>query len=171
MGITTKTGDNGKTSSFSCNCQSKGDYLFEVLGNLDELISHIGYEGWIGKVIQEQLFQICESLATRKPTACFALPIFNAICAWAEEQLKKDGKYPSDFIYAGTNEGARQSHITRAVCRRVERSLVRYRDEHGGQFDSTILKAINRLSDALYLLACYNEDKIIYVNRKDRNAK
>lgn len=171
MSITTKSGDNGKTTTVNCSCQSKGDYLFEVLGNLDELISHVGYDGWVCKIVQEQLFTICESLASGKQSACFALPIFDALCKFGESQLKKKNRYPDDFIHVGTNGLAKEIHIVRCVCRRLERSLVRYRDEYGGKFDSTILKAINRLSDALYLSACYEEDEIIYVNKRRNDAK
>lgn len=165
MSITTKSGDNGKTTTVNCCCQSKGDYLFEVLGTLDELISHVGYERWIGKIIQEQLFTICESLASGKPTACFSLPIFDAMCKYVEEELNKKNCYPTDFIHVGTTSEAREAHIARSVCRRLERRLVRYRDEYGGKFDSTILKAINRLSDVLYLIGCYEEDTIFYVKK------
>lgn len=171
MSITTKSGDEGKTTTVNCNCQSKGDYLFEVLGTLDELMAHIGYMTETSQIIQQQLYDICEHLSYKKESVCFVLPVFEAFYKSAEEETIKAGKYPKDFIHIGTSSESRDAHICRTICRRLERTLVRYRDEYNGNFDSTILSAINRLSDILYLVACFHEEKIIYVNKRRDDAK
>ena len=55
------------------------------------------------------------------------------------------------FILPGGTPAAAATHVPRTVCRRAERHVVQL--HHNEAVDPTILKYLNRLSDALFVLA------------------
>jgi cob(I)alamin adenosyltransferase len=62
-----------------------------------------------------------------------------------------------NFILPGGSLGAAQLHIARTVCRRAERLVITLsREEAVGEF---VIPYLNRLSDALFVMARY-ENKL-----------
>jgi cob(I)alamin adenosyltransferase len=59
----------------------------------------------------------------------------------------------ANFLLPGGSPGAAQLHVARTVCRRAEREATTLaRDEKIG---ATVLPYLNRLSDALFVMARY----------------
>jgi cob(I)alamin adenosyltransferase len=56
------------------------------------------------------------------------------------------------FILPGGCRGAALAHLARTVCRRAERETVSL-ERHGGSLQPGVLGYLNRLSDALFVLA------------------
>ncbi|MBD3330635.1 hypothetical protein GF354_03855, partial [Candidatus Peregrinibacteria bacterium] len=68
-------------------------------------------------------------------------------------ELKKEADIGSEFITPGKNELSARLDIARAVCRRAERSYVKYAQDK--DLKPCLQKYINRLSDTLFVLARY----------------
>jgi cob(I)alamin adenosyltransferase len=146
--IYSKRGDGGETEILGKKIR-KDNNLVEALGSIDELNSWIGYvrtrQTFRGQIpnelknIQSNLLVISSGLAGRgkglKPGETERL----------EELIDKlSAKLPplTSFIYP-----AGEIHIARTVARRAERSIVRISNNKG------ILEYMNRLSDALFVIA------------------
>ena len=56
------------------------------------------------------------------------------------------------FILPGGCKAAAEAHVCRTVCRRMEREVLRLKDE-SVEVDSTLLCYFNRLSDYFFVLA------------------
>jgi cob(I)alamin adenosyltransferase len=180
MKIYTKTGDNGTTfngkdrvSKYDCAIDGQGEIeeLNAWIGMIDKSIGH--FETCCDLFqIQKALFNIGAQLATRK------VLLKEEDIDFLEEIIDSlNEKLPelNNFIYP---KG--QVHVARAVCRRVERVVVAWRDSYkdcpecGGhgcmecvkKFDLPI-KYLNRLSDYLFVLARYWSEDIIW--KTDRN--
>ncbi len=167
MKITTKTGDKGETSLFGGSRVSKGSFVVEVLGELDELQTFLGWCRFVGGVrggklvcgvvdkIQEDLGQMMGVVGCHKGKVH---EVGEKDVEWLEGVMKKYGGAVAElkgFVKPGTCENSARFHIARSVCRRVERVAVRYFAEedvhvHGSD---VILKYLNRLSDLLFVLA------------------
>ena len=62
-----------------------------------------------------------------------------------------------NFILPGGSLGAAQLHVARTVCRRAERLVIALsREEAVGQF---VIPYLNRLSDALFVMARYENQQ------------
>lgn len=159
MSIYTKTGDTGSTSLFGGKRVLKCEELVDVYGSVDELNS------WVGKVasdiqspdvqvflsaIQSDLFTIGSHLAGWKAE----LKELPKRIGEMEERIDiLDDKLPKlkNFILPGGTKLASEIHLTRAVCRRVERQTVALGQKQA--IDSKILVYLNRLSDLFFMLA------------------
>lgn len=146
--IYTKTGDKGTTGTF-LGRMSKADDLAEALGAIDELNSWIGISvlGIRYSVIGIELHNIQTNLM-----------IINSILAGSKkykftnsetkklerliDKLTKDLPELKNFIYPVGN-----LQLARAICRRAERGVVKLE-----QKNKNILKYLNRLSDALFVM-------------------
>jgi cob(I)alamin adenosyltransferase len=149
MSIYTKRGDGGKTSTFA-GPMSKSDALAEVLGSIDELNSWIGlirFNNRILKNMQRNLMDITSCLAGSK----------KKLRVGETRKLEKlidklTGELPplKNFIYP-----VGEIQIARAVCRRAEREIVRISNSKFliSNDQKNILKYMNRLSDALFVMA------------------
>lgn len=166
MKITTKTGDKGETSLFGGGRVSKGSFVIEVLGELDELQTFLGWCRFIGGMrggklvcgvidkIQEDIGKMMAVIGCHKGKVH---EVREADVEWIEGVMKKYGgavEGLKGFVKPGTNEASARFHVARSVCRRVERVAVRYFAEddvevHGSD---VILKYLNRLSDLLFIL-------------------
>lgn len=163
--IYTKKGDKGQTSTMRGKI-SKSDELAEALGTIDELNS------WLG-VYREQIlnskhedpnkFKIPDELKKIQSN----LMTVNAILAGANKEFKAyetkhlenlidklQAKLPklANFIYP-----MGELQYARAVARRTERKVVSYQLSVASEatIDKNILKYLNRLSDALFVIARY----------------
>lgn len=181
MKIYTKTGDTGQTSLFGGQRITKSHQRIGAYGSIDELNAHIGniralltsltapssaetpsltdtaIDNALHR-IQEELLTIGSHLATPyNPTegAPSTLPPLRSTSVEALEQwidqLESTLTPLRKFILPGGNTAAAATHIARTVCRRAERHVVQL--HHNEAVDPTILKYLNRLSDALFVLA------------------
>lgn len=144
--IYTKKGDKGVTGTFHGRI-SKSDQLAIALGTIDELNSWIGVCGE-----NKELHRIQTNLMT-----------INAVLAGAKAQrfrgsetrrleklidkLQLELPELKNFIYP-----VGYLQVARAVCRRAERELVLLAPS-SYRLAPSILKYINRLSDALFVMA------------------
>ncbi len=164
MKIYTKTGDSGQTSLFGAGRVSKDNMRVKAYGQIDELNSFIGLARSYGEAqttalddvlqrIQDRLFVIGSMLATPQSAA-----LYTTIPHLAKEDIlflevaldKLSAQMPHlhSFILPGGHTMAGQLHVARAVCRRVERSIVRL--SGAVEVDPLIVMYINRLSDLLF---------------------
>lgn len=165
MAIYTKRGDRGKTSLYSeKRRRAKYDQRIVAYGTIDELNSQLGLVSSLltrrtrkfGKIItriQETLFGIASELASpsaKKP-----------LLSLGKEEIKElerlidelEGKLPvlANFIFPGGGKAGAALHVSRSVCRRAEREAVRLSRRE--KVNENILVYLNRLSDALFMLA------------------
>lgn len=153
--IYTKKGDEGETGTFTGRI-SKADDLAKALGSIDEL------NCWIGVcrkdihdtkgITESELKRIQGNLMTITSILAGSNLVFKTIEVRKLEKLidKITDELPTlkNFIYP---EGYLQ--LTRAVGRRAERAVVSLNIQ-SVKF-KTILKYLNRLSDALFVLGRY----------------
>ncbi len=166
--IYTKTGDKGSTSLIGGTKVSKAHLRIETYGTVDELNSFIGLcrdmitdeEGRATLLeIQDRLFTIGSALATdpEKDTK-MKLPDLHAadvtVLEDAIDKMNESLPEMKHFILPGGHPAVSQLHITRCVCRRAERSVIRLSEE-GGEVPGLITVYLNRLSDYFFVLARY----------------
>lgn len=184
MPIYTRTGDKGTTSLFGGKRVSKSDPLVDLYGSIDELNS------WVGRIaveikdhklkkflftIQSDLFTMGCTLAGWKGNLTLLEPRIGEM----EKQIDVMGKsLPelTNFILPGGTKTGADIHITRNVCRRVERQFVSI--ARSRQIDPFILKYLNRLSDLFFQLARFinkstNVEEIVWsgIPRQKINKK
>ena len=155
--IYTRTGDGGDTGTADGSRVSKNDRLIHVQGDVDELNSFFALlaskvdDSDINKLItriQHDLFNIGAELSISRQY------ITAADVEYLEQKLDSyNADLPplKEFILPGGGEAAAVCHVTRAVCRRAERSLVALGLEK--ELGADMLSYINRLSDLLFVLA------------------
>lgn len=166
--IYTKTGDKLHTDLYDGTRVSKSSDRIEVLGNYDELISSLSLakneidDEYIKKDIedlQKILFVFQADIAVNdnnkeKLKSEDVKKIEDKIDNMQEKLGKKDS-----FILPGSNKKASYLHLSRAISRRAERSLVRLA---GHSFVSEVhLQFANRISDFLFVYAYSQEDELI----------
>jgi len=165
--IYTKTGDAGMTGLGGGQRVPKDSRRVEAYGTVDELNSHIGIALATGlcerlttelRLIQNELFDLGSDLATPATSqARHPVPTVEARHIQKLERLIdefNDVVGPlTNFVLPGGSPGAAQLQVARTVCRRAEREATTLaRDETIG---ATVLPYLNRLSDALFVMARY----------------
>ena len=159
MTIYTRTGDTGSTSIYGGRRVLKSNQLIFVIGNIDELNSHIGLVRSSEKnksnvdflaSIQSDLYQIMAYLSNSKVPIVF---IDQKVKLFEQRIDKTMSKLPkiSKFIVPGDNQISSYYHLLRTVCRRVERVIVKYLKNN--KKDYIIIQYFNRLSDVFFSLA------------------
>ena len=157
--VTTKTGDKGETGLGDGKRVSKDHPAIVFQGDLDELNSHLGLaistltkDGWIEPLtlIQQDLFNIGGEAAM--PGADLNLLTEDRITVLESfiDRLNESLPPLKEFILPGGDEICARLHVTRAVCRRAERSCVTWM--HQGVDVKLWLPYLNRLSDFLFVL-------------------
>ena len=158
--VTTKTGDEGKTSLGDGQRVLKNHVIINALGDLDHLNSIVG---WVGisslskktsedlKSIQQDIFNISGdiSLPSKKSNLLKEERI-----SFLEHEIKlMSKKLPplKEFILPGGSELNARLHIARTTSRITERSLVAMQQDEG--INALHARYLNRLSDYLFLLA------------------
>ena len=156
--VTTKKGDAGSTGMGDGSRVSKSSSLIVAIGELDELNSWIGLLTSLKKLegkkdfllsIQNRLFDIGGILTTKSKT-----PLNNLHLESLEEEtnnLNKQLPHLENFVLPGGNKDSSVIHITRTVCRRAERSIIKA--EESNLVEKSCLIYLNRLSDFLFVLA------------------
>ena len=171
--IYTRTGDDGTTGMADGSRVSKADNLFSVMGDVDELNSHIGLvraqlaqnstdatkEADFAQalvIIQHLLFNIGGELAMPEYEGVNSTHI-----AWLEQQIDAmNSTLPAlkDFILPTGSVLVSQLHVTRTVCRRAERQAVLLQQQRPEAIRPTAVSFINRLSDWLFVAARFCTD-------------
>lgn len=155
--IYTRTGDEGTTGLADGSRLRKDDLRIQLLGDLDELNSHLGLlltytipAELIGCLseIQQLLFDLGGDLSIPGRVSVSSNHV-----EWLEQWLNYyNATLPPlrEFILPGGNAAAAQGHVARSVSRRAERTAVALslRENPGPH----TLAFINRLSDFLFVL-------------------
>lgn len=165
MKIYTKSGDTGETGLLGGLRVRKSHPAIHICGGLDELNSLLGLSisyspaGGVKQLltqIQNDIFDLgsriaaCESSSAR--AAEFPASRSQSLEAWIDHYQAQLPELRQFILPGGAACGA-TLHLSRAVCRRVERDLVAYVDS-GTICELTIeLIYLNRLSDLLFVLA------------------
>lgn len=163
--VYTRQGDAGTTRLGGGQTVPKDAKRIEAYGTVDELNSQIGVAlaagvdpslaGELGR-IQNELFHLGADLCVlEEDKARTPGPRIEPKHVYALEQLidriNADLDPLENFLLPGGTQGAALLHVARAVCRRAERLAVALaREEAVGPF---VVKYLNRLSDALFVMA------------------
>ena len=158
----TKTGDNGTTSLIGGERVLKCDLRVEAYGTIDELIAHIGLLNDLIKnndynklltSIQSKLM-ICSSVLASNNNSKITIDEITEdnILAIEDEIDKINVTLPklTNFIIPGGHITVSTCHITRTICRRAERCVVRINNDKRLLI---IIKYLNRLSDLFFVLS------------------
>jgi cob(I)alamin adenosyltransferase len=166
MKIYTLTGDDGTTSLAGGRRVPKHSIRVEAYGSVDELIA------WIGLLrdhkenikrkelliyIQSQLMNCAASLAHDPSDNKLKQILPDSDCVSVLEReidMMEDELSPlKNFILPGGNILVSYCHITRCVCRRAERAVLRLNNAE--ESPEIVNKFLNRLSDFLFVLSRY----------------
>ena len=165
--ILTRTGDDGTTALGTKQRIPKDSLRVGAYGDIDELNSSIGVaiasglEENINKSlirIQNELFNLGAQLAFPvQQDSSTMVPRINpehidVLESFIEYLVEEVGPV-DNFILPGGSIGAATLHNARTICRRAERSLVTLMRQE--DVEQNILKYLNRLSDALFVMARY----------------
>lgn len=168
--IYTRTGDDGTTGLGGGQRVPKESLRVSAYGTVDELNSHLGVvlaSGVNGALrprlerLQSVLFDLGADLCVleedKSGDAAADLPAIEteqveALEGWMDE-LSEDLEPLKHFVLPGGHPAAAHLHVARCVCRRAEREVLALsRVEAVGE---EILPFLNRLSDALFVMARY----------------
>ena len=192
--IYTRTGDKGKSSLFTGERRPKNDAIFDALGNTDELNSSLGLarefalemqtdpqnvskdiEAKLIK-IQSILLDIGSHIATPKTKAeqkqldrlsTFDSNLIKELESWIDS-LDQELPILKNFILPSGGKCASTLHLSRAICRRLERSVQPLLQSN--DLDRNVCIYINRLSDFLFVCARYcsmKEKKVETIYKKN----
>ncbi len=168
MKIYTKRGDAGQTDLFGGERVGKDRLRVAAYGDVDELNAFVGVAAASGadpvltdtlETIQSALFDLGSSLATPDPAHREKAGIVGVTSADIEalesliDRLEADLEPLKTFILPGGSPSAAAFHVARTVCRRAERAVVRLAGIDGESVEETSLRYLNRLSDALFVVA------------------
>jgi len=154
--IYTRTGDDGTTGMADGSRVEKDALLVHAIGEVDELNSMLGVlachvpDEFIAsvRIIQNELFnvggELTMNVAMLKKEHVDGLEL-------SIDTLNQTFTVLKEFILPGGGLAASHCHVARAVCRRVERSLVSLNKPQA--LNSYLMAYINRLSDYLFVLA------------------
>lgn len=164
MATYTKTGDAGTTSLVGGERVKKYDLRVQAYGEIDALVSLMGYIGTLLKnddylnafiVIQNRLF-VCESIVAceKKEILETMGQIKDADITYLERKIDAmEEELPrlKAFIIPSSSQTACLIHLARTLCRKCERLCVEVNDNYG--LEANVLKYLNRLSDYFFVLA------------------
>lgn len=160
MKIYTKAGDTGETGLLGGDRISKADLRMDVIGTLDELNAWFGVcllqpgpapvvetLGWL----QNVLFDLGAEMACPPDGRFEIASVASADIERLEQEIDlMTAKLPElkNFILPGGSSLAANLHVARAVCRRLERSLVALSTDT--KLRNEPLQFVNRLSDWIF---------------------
>lgn len=174
MSIATKTGDLGKTSLMYGRRVSKADARVDAYGCIDELNAALGMARVTAQApfISERLFAVQEELIIvmgELATAREDLPRYikdgfhfttaemvDRLTSLIDELEKDKLLHYKGWAIPGSTLISASLDIARTTCRRAERRVATLA-ESDPDFNSEILRYLNRLSDLCWLLARYSE--------------
>ncbi len=165
--IYTRKGDDGTTSLGSRERVPKDALRVQAYGTVDELNSTIGVAVASGlcdhlvailPIIQNELFHLGSDLSFyAEDKQKFNIPSLEErhiarLETWIDEMT---AVLPPlrNFILPGGSIGAAHLHVARTVCRRAEREAITLAHEEPDEVNPIVIKYLNRLSDALFVMA------------------
>lgn len=165
--VTTKLGDKGFSTNYVQEKFRKDNILFDVLGTNDELSSWLGltyhYSQYDPILKFQAALQAMNTLIATNPDSSHpnaSLPQAfdeNALKFLEDEEqrLLTENPIEARFVLPGSEASLPGAYfdMSRAVCRRAERKVVKYIHESKRDDLWLALKYINRLSDLLFVLA------------------
>jgi cob(I)alamin adenosyltransferase len=167
--VTTGTGDSGYTSLLGEQRVPKYDERPEAFGTVDEATSALGLaraltdDGHAREAIlhmQRDLYVLMAELATPpEHQAAVGMRVTAEHVTWLETleaELKTQVEIPNKFIIPGDTPPGAALDLARTVIRRAERLVARLHHE-GVVQNGDVLRYLNRLSDAVFILARYLE--------------
>ena len=171
--VTTKKGDSGYTDMLYGDRVSKADDIIEACGILDEVVAQTGLaraasnDDWIKErllQIQNKLFSVGAELATTAEMRARLNQKFVTIEPTDVEQLETEIidyieqriDLGNSFIIPGNSQASAMIDMAKTVVRRLERYIVKL-EINGKVHNPNIIKYLNRLSDAMFLLARYQD--------------
>lgn len=165
--IYTRGGDRGETSLGDGSRVPKSDLRVEAFGTVDEANAAIGVArlhvpGEVDAVlvrVQNELFDLGADLC-RPSTHGGGLRVTEGQVARIEREIDRfnaDLEPLSSFVLPGGGAAAAQLHVARTVVRRAERLAVALAARE--PVDPTALRYLNRLSDLLFVLARWCNDR------------
>ncbi|MEI7612300.1 MAG: cob(I)yrinic acid a,c-diamide adenosyltransferase [Betaproteobacteria bacterium] len=155
--IVTRTGDAGTTGLGDGSRVTKDCLRIDVIGEVDELNSTIGVvlAEELPQDIRDALLGIQNDLFDLGGEIC--IPGYSAISEAhilrledLVEQFNDKLSPLKEFILPGGTRPAALTHLSRSVCRRVERRMVHLANSE--QVSDFARKYVNRLSDLLFIL-------------------
>jgi cob(I)alamin adenosyltransferase len=162
MSIATKRGDGGQTGLAGGIRVSKADLRVESYGSVDELNAFLGFARSIcqnkeiatwTEEIQRTLFRVGSALATPPESKKKQPPVSTEDVEKLTDLVHKieatEGILADWSLPGGHTESAAYE-MARTVCRRAERTAVRF-VESGGAVHAEVLAYLNRLSDVIWL--------------------
>jgi cob(I)alamin adenosyltransferase len=161
--VTTKNGDEGKTSLFDGKSRFKSEPVFDLLGDLDELNSFIGLaKSHVSDIAKYDEIVLCLEYVQRKIidiSAKIAGKDFEPISPEDIDQLELyekiaigKTKIEPKFAIPGNNSTSAHFDVIRTITRRCERNYIGFCKEP----DDSIA-FLNRLSDYFFVIARYFE--------------
>jgi cob(I)alamin adenosyltransferase len=169
--VTTGTGDTGYTSLLGEQRVPKYHPLPEAFGAVDEATSALGMarastdDPTVQETIlrmQQDLYVLMAELATPpEHQAAVGMRVTPEQVAWLdglEAHLKQEVEIPNKFIIPGDSAVGAALDLARTIIRRSERLVARLTHE-GAVENPDVLRYLNRLSDAVFILARYVEAK------------
>ena len=174
--VTTKKGDSGYTDMLYGDRVSKADDIIEACGILDEVVAQTGLaraasnDDWIKErllQIQNKLFSVGAELATTAEMRARLNQKFVTIEPTDVEQLETEIidyieqriDLGNSFIIPGNSQASAMIDMAKTVVRRLERYIVKL-ETNGKVHNPNIIKYLNRLSDAMFLLARYQDREL-----------
>lgn len=155
--IVTRTGDAGTTGLGDGSRTTKDSLRIDAIGEVDELNSSLGVllcED-LPETVRSALLDVQNDLFDLGGELC--LPgmevIKDAQVTRLEEQAEAfnaDLPMLKEFILPGGTRAAALAHLSRTVCRRTERAMVRLHTAE--PLSDPARRYINRLSDLLFIL-------------------
>lgn len=181
MNISTGKGDKGFTRTLSGDHVPKHHLIVEVGGAIDEANAQLGLARSMTKVkrtrrialhIQKHLFIVGAEVSAQNGVASNQRKKISKLeLQWVErlvDQFEEAMELPPGFIAFGQHEASFQLDVARTNIRKAERLASKMKDE--GMLDNEyLLKYMNRLSDLVFLLACYDEKSLSEKKAIDRS--
>lgn len=165
--IYTRTGDEGLTALGGGQRVPKDSLRVTAYGTVDEVNSHLGValaSGLSSRLlevlpgIQNQLFDLGSDLCfleedkAKYPIPQIAEQHVTQLERLIDEMTAIVGPL-ENFILPGGSLGSAHLHVARTVCRRAERDLFTLAQSEA--VNPVTLRYLNRLSDALFVMARY----------------
>ncbi len=147
--VTTRVGDQGRTSLGAHGFVSKGDWRIELLGGLDLLkttahtLQHV--PEWFDEMFTDMMVALVKSSETNHDTRINAMES-------EIERLRKTVEFTTSGWYVPTEDAARNWDIFRVRVREIERIAWRVYDENEKkQRFKELAQILNRLSDFAFM--------------------
>ena len=177
--IVTRTGDAGTTGLGDGSRVGKDSLRIDTIGEVDELNSSLGLllTEALPAHLRSMLVQVQNELFDLGGELCMpGREVINETHITALEkfagELNASLSPLREFILPGGIKAAALAHLSRAICRRAERSLIRLHKTE--PVSESVRQYINRLSDLFFILARFlnhaaEQPDVIWANSRQKS--